>query len=265
LAELLLKVGTRGPDPDWQDGDILVAPNDRRISQVHLEHFCHVKLAGFTYDGRRPDGLARIYREAVCQYRFERVSNTSVRRVNLWTSDEDLISDTPNKDGEYMNVGEYLARQIDHPAHGIFGTPGAEVWYGGNQDFDAHKLDAVWLEVEDRAAVKRADYTLHPWGTNDLKHHLVLKVDDFDEATAATYVGEEKEAITATYVGEEKEAITERVLRRRVRKVDWKALDLGVSVQAVEDKETAIDTRGTKAFVCASVVAVKAAFSKAVI
>ena len=254
MAELLLKIGTRGPDPDWQDGDIIVAPNDRRISQVHLEHFCHVKLAGFTRDGRRPDGLARIYREAVYQYRFERVSNTSVRRVNLWTGEEEIFSDIPREvDGklQHIHVGEYLALLMNHLGHGIFGTPGAEVWYGGRQDFSAAKLDKIWPEVEDRAQVKRADFTLHPWGTHDLKHHLVLKADDFDEPTAALHVDEEKEAIT------------DRLLRRRKRKVDWKALDLGVSIQAVEDEETAVDTRGTKAFVCASVVATKAAFSEA--
>jgi hypothetical protein len=125
--------------------------------------------------------------------------------------------------------------------------PGAEVWYGGNQDFACEKLDKVWPEVEDRLSVRRADYALHPWGNEDLKRHLVLKTDDFDDASAAALVAEEKETIT------------DRLLRRRMRKVDWKALDLGVSIHDVEDGAIAVDTRDSRAFVIASVVAVKAA------
>ena len=250
MAELLLKVGTRGPDPDWQDGDILVAPNDRRISQVHLEHFCHVRRAGLTRDGRRPDGLARIYREAVYQYRFDRVSNTVIRRTDLWTGDEQLFSDVPRVvDGQFqhIHVSEFITRALDHSGHGVFGTPGAEIWYGGLKDFAASKLDHVWPEVEDREKIKRADYSLFPWGAEDLKQHLVLKVDDFDDARVATMLAEDRDKIT------------NQTIRRRTSKVDWRTLDLGVDARDIDDPIKAVDIRASKSFLCVTVVLTKMA------
>lgn len=247
MAELLLKVGTRGPDPDWQDGDIIVAPNDRRISQLHLENLCHVKKEGFTHNGRRPDGLARTYREKVCQYRFERVSGRTIRRVNLWTDEVEEFSDLPNAKGERIDVPLFVARALNNPKHAIFGTPGAEVWYGGRQDFSSSNLDKVWPMAEDELEMNRTDFTFHPWGSEDLKRHLALKVDDFDDERSAGYVAAEVNELTSA------------TIQRRVSKVNWKELDLGVKFSDIEDAGITVDIRADKSFLRDTVVIAKSA------
>ena len=49
--ELLLKVGSNGPDPEYQDGDVVCAFNERRILCCHAEMICHVQKVELNSEG----------------------------------------------------------------------------------------------------------------------------------------------------------------------------------------------------------------------
>ena len=273
MAELALKIGDSS---GYEDGDIVEAFNRRRIRCVHAEHICHVKDAGTTNGGLRSDGLAREFREACCQYRFERVSKREVQRVEIRTGDvqrfssldwvaegvlvphgvdfdslprrfneklgryERLYCSCENDAGEYIDVEEYLAHQLRHPQHAIFGAPGREVWYGGRTDTSNGRLDIVWRAIEAQSEHREADYTLWPIGREEAKHCLFISVDDFGE--------DERRRMTASeYNGEGRDR---RVIRRRILHVDWRNLP-GLSAELkidIADRSTPVDVRNEHQF-----------------
>jgi len=182
MAELLLKIKDT---PTYDDGDIVCAFNDRRISQVHVQHICHPTTVGFNSDGMRDhDTLVEVFLANTYQFKFERVSKTEVKRYNLLTGDVDLISDTPNADGEYMDVEMFIKRRRGHKRHLIFGSFGNEIWYGGRSDCSAEKLDTVWADIEDRTDERKADHNLWPLTNLEKCHFLGLSVDAFDDDEA---------------------------------------------------------------------------------
>ena len=110
--ELLLKVGSNGPDPEYQDGDVVCAFNERRILCCHAEMICHVQKVELNSEGLNPeDCLTRWMLEQFSQFKFERVSDTEVKRTNTLTGSSDIIDSTPNNDGEYMLVDQFLANK----------------------------------------------------------------------------------------------------------------------------------------------------------
>lgn len=194
MADLLVKVGAGA---SYEDGDILNGFNRRRIRCVHAEELCHLKHEGYTYYGLRDlNALARDLREACCQYRFERVSPTEVERVTIATGDRQLFSDIPVLiDGKWqaIDVGEFLKRRVRHPRHGIFGSPGAEIWYGGREDRSHAALDQVWTAIETKTPRRESEAGFQKWpaGRQDLKSHLMLKVDEFDDSEGDTLTSSE--------------------------------------------------------------------------
>lgn len=252
MAELLLKIGTVGPDPAYQDGDIVVAQNDRRISQVHLEHHCHVNNFGFTNDGRRPaDTLAQKFREATHQYKFERISSDTVLRTDLLTLKSDELGEKDNENGEHIYVAQFIARQLNSPHHGIFGEPGKEVWYGGTVDYSKKILDDFWPLVEEELKIRKDDYSFWPFSDHELKHFLALKTDDFDDVKATDYTASIYQApvVQGDPPGP--------MLKKRAHLTAWKTLDLGVSIAAVESGTVKVDIRDTKSFISADIVTAK--------
>jgi len=181
MAELVLKVGAGAT---YQDGDIVVALNRRRIRCVHAQHICHPVLAGFTRDGLRPDGLAKQFRERTAEYRFTRVSHTEVQRLNLRTSVTDTLGRNPNARGEAIAVARFIARRVAHPRHCVFGTPGAEQWYGGRSFLTHPDLDVVWSDIETLSAFRESDHALWPVTRTERAHCLCVAVADFDDARA---------------------------------------------------------------------------------
>jgi hypothetical protein len=255
MAELLLKIGTVGPAPAYQDGDIVVALTDRRIGQVHLDHLCHVFNYGLNKDGWRPlDTLAQKYRESTHQFRFERLDEKTVLRTNILTGAKEEFGEKNNKKKEHIYVTEYLARQLGHPGHCIFGDKGREVWYGGTIDTSVKTLDSFWPLVEDELHVKKADHILWPFSDHELKHFLALKVDDFGDDMAGKYVAPVYEA--------RQDNLPLILLKKRQHSTAWKSLDLGVSITSVESKATKTDIRASKSFICSAIVIDKSAVSK---
>lgn len=241
MAELFLKVKRdNAPDPAYQDGDIIVAMNDRRIKDVHAQHICHHKNTGFNSSGLRPPiSLLYEYLSRVYQYRFDVVSKTEIKRTTLSNSMEEIISDKPNVSGEYIDVGLYLERQLSNPNHLIFGSPGSEFWFGGDINADHTALDLIWQEIENRTIFKKIDHTHWPFTPIEMKSNLAIKVDDFTDTESATFVlpifktGIDPE----TYIGNPIE-------KRRKYQVPWKdSANLSPMISDIMDSSKTVDTR----------------------
>lgn len=184
MSEIVIKIGNSDDPRQYRDGDIVEAFNRRRIRCMHAQHLSDVRVAGFTRDGLRPDGLARDIRQSICQYRFERISPTEVRRSNGVT--EEIFGPVANARGEQIDVSLFLKRRLAYPGHAIFGVPGAEIWFGGNSDKSHVVLDRVWSNIEAKSDHREVDFTLWPLTRAEKQHFLCLPVDDFDEETWAS-------------------------------------------------------------------------------
>lgn len=217
MAELLLKVGTIGPDPRWQDGDVVCAWNSRMVSQRHLSIIAHPRLLP---PGRRAiDSHAFDYLGGVCRFRFERISATEVRRTDTTGAlPVEIFNNTANAQGERIDVGAYLARQLRHPNHAIFGAAGTEIWFGGRRDYATSRLDAIWTKVEARSGLLKADHDQFPITETEKRHFLPITLDDFSDATMF--------ALLARDVSDTMEDGADRLVvnQRRVSHVDWENL-----------------------------------------
>jgi hypothetical protein len=140
MAEVLIKIGNGA---NYADGDIIAAFNRRCIRSVYAQAICHVKHEGPT--GRRSlTSLARDFREATHQYRFERIDADRVKRIEIATGLEEVFG------RESIDVELFVRRRLRHSRHSIFGSPGSEIWYGGRQDYNHDSLDAVWSKIAEK-------------------------------------------------------------------------------------------------------------------
>ena len=237
MAELALKIGAGA---NYQDGDILAAFNSRFIRCVHAQHICHVKQAGGGIGALRDNAhVARDWFEHTHQYRFERVSRTEIKRILLSDMSEVLIDGTPKRiDGkmQHMDVALYVAKRLAHARHKMFGTTGAEVWYGGRKDMRDAKLDLVWDVIEAKTDNREADFPRWPAGGKDLISHLFVTVDDFDEATAQDLVSSELD------LTDPDNPIT---VKKRQHFIDWKVVIDSEEHTKIEDKALSVDLRET--------------------
>jgi hypothetical protein len=222
---------------------------------VHAEQVCHLDHAGFTPSGLRPmDALARDFREAVCQFRFARVSATEVERVDLTTGTRVVFGAVPVMvDGvrQHMHVAAFVQRRQQHPRHGLFGAPGAEQWYGGREDRSSARLDLVWQAIEAKTPQRESDQEFQHWpaGTQDLRSHLMLAVDEFDDGVAATLVQPETEDQQTTDPETGESVTTTVILQRRLHRVDIQAalgLDAG-EIARVRNRNQPVDLRAERA------------------
>ena len=172
-----------GPHPTYEDQDILGACNWRRARHMHAEGISCQGPGGYV-GGSQP--LWEIWLAKVHQYRFERVSLTEMKRTNLWTLEQEILSNVPNAKGEAIHLKEYIARRVGSGKMPLFGTEGAERWYGGRTDATHERLDEVWLEIEARTPKRETDYAGSPFG--DHRKYLVISVDDFDDETGGQLV-----------------------------------------------------------------------------
>jgi hypothetical protein len=252
MAELIIKTSTHGPDPAWQHQDIIDAMNDLRIYDLHAQHICHKNLIGFSPNGLRPsDSLTEIYLSSVKPYKFERISEKEVKRTTLATLHEDILSDKPDAKGQAIDVIIYLYGDVDNPGrladpkHTIFGTTGNEVWYGGTSTITAVAVNNIWSEIEARTLLRKVDHGLFPWGREDMKNHLVITVDDFDNSAR-------NELESSLYDN----AIPPHLEKRRKNKVAWKALS-GLTAQNITDIQTpglAVDIRENYSFILSQII-----------
>lgn len=186
-AEIAVKINPGQSD----DGDVLVAINDRRIHAVHAQHICHKDKVGFKPDGYREAGtLLDMMLSKTMQYKYERISTMEIRKTNLKTFEQNIISDKPNARGEYIDVPLYIQRRLKHPKHLIFGTEGNEYWYGGNTDHSEAAINAIWTEIEARTPKRKVDHGKWPFTDTELKNFLIIPMVDMTDAQANEFVSD---------------------------------------------------------------------------
>ena len=237
MAELALKIGAGS---NYLDGDILCAFNSRAIRCTHAQHICHVRQAGGGAGVLRDDThVARDWFEHTHKYRFERISLTEIKRILLSDMSEEVFSNTPRRvDGkaQHMDVESYVARRLNHEGHKIFGTPGAEVWYGGRTDVSDTVMTLVWNSIETKTAFREIDFPLWPAGVKDLLSHLFITVDDFDEAAASDLVSPELD---------ETDPENPITIKKRQRHMNWRDEVPTREHADIENSNVKVDLRET--------------------
>lgn len=239
MAEIILKVK---PGANYEDGDCLCAFNDKRIRWCHGQRVAHIRKSIGVVNGRAPiDAPSFRLCEVSHRYKFERISATEVRRTNLLTDEEDVF------DSSSMDVNEFVSRRIRHKHNNgaskrpMFGSEGAEIWFGGELTPDRAAVDSLWDVIEqqmpnkDRTAIR---YRFWPMGRLDIQSHLALVIDDFDD--------EEAEGLVAPHIlmddddnpilddNDEQQVIA----KRNIKTPDWRTFaptDLSTTVEDIED------------------------------
>jgi len=147
--ELIVKIQSAGSNPAYQDGDVVQAMSLDQIYTVHAEMICNTSNFGFNTQGLRDVGtLLEKFESTINLYKFERVNSNDVKRINLDTLEESVISRTPNTDGEAIDIYQYLLRRLKSNRHKIFGSQGSEIWYGKRKIYDSSIITSVWNDIE---------------------------------------------------------------------------------------------------------------------
>lgn len=192
MAELAIKVGSNLGTQAYKDGDILCAFNSRRIRCTHAQHICDYRKIGRNGGGLIvSSSVAKDFFDHTHQYKFQRISKTEIKRITLSDMSEEALSDKPNVKGEQIAVEEFIRRRKMRSDHYLFGNIGSEFWYGGRKDFSNAKMDLVWNAIETKTPLRESNHTLWPTGAQDLKVHLFLSVDDFDDSETENLVESE--------------------------------------------------------------------------
>lgn len=213
--QLLIKVGSSGDDPQYQDGDIVESFSEERVLRMYAEQLC-------------VDWLREHYLEAISLYKFQRVGS-SVERYNLVTGSMDVLGAVPNAAGEYIDVEMFLSRKSE-----TFGESGSEVWFGGNS---GASYGAVWDKIEDLSALRRADF--HHWPVTDTekRHFLPISCCGTGELSHGTACSR----LESVYSDDEEPTL---VKKRRWFVPYWDLSDsLGIDVDVVRNPNAAVDTR----------------------
>ena len=159
--EIIVKINDGPSSTSYKDGDIVQAFSMWNIYYCHAHHKCHVRNFDFTTDGMRvADPLLVKFLEKTNIYKFERMNSNDVKRTNLITSEESIFNNTPNDNGERINVYQYVSRRIKNKDHVIFRSNGLEYWYGKSRgDID---VDAIWNDIETHTDFLQSDHIHFP-------------------------------------------------------------------------------------------------------
>lgn len=248
MAELAIKIGTNVPNNDAhpQDGDIMCAFNNKQIGMKHAQYICRVTKVQFNSDGLNPlNCLTAKMLAKTSLYKFERVSRTEVKRINLDTLNETVFGIKPNANGEQINVEQYLYRRLNHLSHIVFGSKGREIWYGKHfhRAIDSAVVNDVWNIIETDTSKRRANYTLFPFAPREKQIWLVLKSDEFSNEESFNLTRPDLPQIGTDYRGKPIYKLT----KFRTNKIDWEnriALPLQY-IAEVKDTNKELDLRKT--------------------
>jgi hypothetical protein len=249
VAELVLKVGSASSDPrNYQDGDIIEAYNDHSIQCCHAYSICFprgpngnpVDRHGYRLD---PNGLARAYLDQSSEYRFERLTRTTARRITLRTMSADIVGPATktNVPGWIERRLAYVNRpEVKGGGKAIFGPAGLEVWYANTRPVSPAGLSVVWALIEATDGRLRVDHRRAP--NLDMRKYLVMRVDDFDDETMSAYTLA-------------RHAADGTVIVKRGYRVPFRSLLTAREVSDVDDRQT--DVRISREFTRSSSVEAK--------
>lgn len=243
MAEIILSIvseGQRGGKA-YGDGDIVTAVNDRHILCMYTHRICHVKNMTRESSGNLSiNSLAWHLQNTTYKYKFTRVSRDEIEREDLSTNETKRFNNTPNANGERIDVPLFIARRKAHPRNRIFGSPGAEIWFGGKQDYSQAKLDLVWDEIETQTVLLRANHKDLRVPVYELKKRLYLKCIDFLDVEASTMLESEND---------ETDPENPVLTYKRSYYVDFAAVpELNSRTTDIYDKRKSVDVRTEKLF-----------------
>ena len=172
--ELIVKINSNPGELSYQDGDIVQAITNERISLCHAQMICNV--SNFPLDpvtGLRPnDSLLMKFMEKTNVYKFERVNSNNVVRTNLISGEESILNTVPNADGEYINAYEFISRRLKKKKHKIFGSSGNEIWYGtSTSDID---IDSIWNDIETHTDKLKENHKNFPFSDIEKRHFVCI-------------------------------------------------------------------------------------------
>ena len=236
--EILIKVGDSGASTGFKDGDIVEAFSTDRILKTNAESICTSTerqlddVSGLNVSGTIHE--ARLIISS--QYKFVRCGD-DVERTDLLTGDVTVHNTTT---AERIDVVEYLKRRLRSRRHNIFGTTGAEYWFGGSVNYDAQTL---WDEIENRSDKLRVNYKHWPLTPAEQRFFFPISLcghhgheDDISHATAE---------LRTHIVLEDSESMEPVVLAKREWRVPYwdLASEFSVTVDDVRNPGISIDAR----------------------
>lgn len=172
--DLLIKVNDSQSATPYKDGDVVRAISQDDIFMCHADEKCNVMNFGFTTDGMRvPDPLLIKFLEKTQKYKFERLNSNEVRRTNLVTNEQDIVSNTPNEKGEAIDVFQYVTRRIKSKRHLIFRDNGLEYWYGVRKRII--DTEAVWNDIETHSDFLKLDHCRFPF--SDYEKRMFMPIN----------------------------------------------------------------------------------------
>lgn len=252
MAEALLyvdRIGNRPPE-SFRQGDSVCCFTDIDVKCCHAVAICDVRVQPFNTDGLNPvDSLPWQLQVRTYRYRFDRVSRDEVMKTDLLGIDAPVLCSKSSTDpATYIDVDLYLRRRRRHPLHRIFGTDGAEVWFGGRQDLaDDTKLTAVWQEIEARTALREVNHRRWPLTSREKRSFLALPLEaSFDVPRRETAVEREEELVPVSTVDPthpDPTRLVVKVKQMRRRYIDWQVVVAGPLHTAILDVNTEVDLR----------------------
>ncbi len=254
MAELLIKVGTNGLDPAWQDGDVLHAWNNRHIEYAYLSNeLCHPWNATPNGDGLIDTGT--IYEDLkrhTYRWKFEQLAEKTFRETNLVTLATRDITDDP----EATNIKKWLNRQLrkTNAVNGgtyfpLFGITGAVVWYKREGNTSQPQLNLVWVDVEAKTPERQVDHQNSNLGQGDLKRILAVNTTNFNQATKEIY---------ETQIVDDTDPENTFLVKRRTHLVPyWDIGGLKNHLTDIRDPNIVVDLRPTVLKAHANIVEVK--------
>jgi len=181
--EIIVKINDAPSGDSYKDGDIVQAFTLDEIYYHHAQNKCNVKNFGLTTDGTRsPDPLLIKFLEKTKTYKFERLNSNEVRRTNLLTNEQDILSTTPNADGEKINVYQYVTRRLKNKHHLMFRDNGLEYWY--TKERNNIDINAVWNDIETHTDFLQTDHTNFPFSDIEKRYFAAINT------SGRSYVGE---------------------------------------------------------------------------
>ena len=181
--EIIVKINDGPSETSCKDGDIVQAFTLDEIYLHHAQNKCNVRNFALTTDGMRsPHPLLLKFFEKTKTYKFERLNSNEVRRTNLLTDEQDILSTIPNADGEKIDVYQYVVKKIKNKNHSIFRENGLEYWYA--KERNNIDINAVWNDIETHTGFLQSDHTRFPFSDIEKRRFAAINT------SGRSYTGE---------------------------------------------------------------------------
>jgi len=164
---------TKGENPAYQDGDVVLAFNQDRILWTNAQNICGIEnFSPNDITGYYDDPLLCAYLENTAQHRYVRINTNEVERTYLQSEHKEIISTLPNENGESIKVDDVLNKKLRKQNHCVFGSCGKEVWY--SKDNRPINVDAIWSAIEAYSDHKKSNNLSWPFTPTERRLFLSL-------------------------------------------------------------------------------------------